>query len=576
MAFLIKHRLRIDARGHDHYSPVGWVPKASNIDVIGPFEAASGEVVFTVCKPDGSDWFEARADLPQLEAGEHKVVELSIFDDTQEITDEGECRFTIQAVSELDGVEELLHDGTFTVRKLADGEFAADNSWLLPFSQVGLDVADEHDGPPLKVTVFLGGTDTDHYMLEGHVFLDGKRLDRAGEISSGWRGSSTRNTWQVSEFTVEFDEVRGWNNLVDQDWNPHWHRLDQNPGTYEVKFLREKKLVRTVAFEVGADGRIKKPKGARIEPNWQDAPQLFTEAERKGDFDGEVSKAVYPKAGFYGDLETAAIDWDLDLMYALCTVGGGDVEGEGEAGPALDDETAEKLQTVVSCGNQYLHTWEAEMAAPDEIDSEHLTACSLIVDFVAEYETKLAALGDAVGDDQLVNLEWAGGETTLGEVTARMRTMLEHAKAHMAGDSADTEAELGPFRALLRNDKLAIFEDHPAPDYRYYTTNKKVIETPEELAEATFWYFDGSTELKGKATVKGTSDTVEVTMDGYRVLGYQFDDDHNTVEEYEEQGEGHNAPKTAFQHDAAEGAAAKPAKKKAAAKKKPAAKKAKK
>jgi hypothetical protein len=575
MAFLIKHRLRIDARGHDYYSPVGWVPKATDVDVIGPFEAASGEVVLTVWKPDGSEWHEVRTDLPQLEAGEHKVVELSVFDAEQEITDEGECRFTLQAVSELDGVEELLHEGTFTVRKLADGEYAADNSWLMPFGLVGLDVADEHDGPPLKVTVFLGGADTDHYMLEGHLFVDGKRLDREGEISGGWRGSSTKNTWQVSEFTVEFDEVRGWNNLADQDWNPQWHRLDQNPGKYEVKFLREKKLVRTVAFEVGKDGRITKPKGARIEPNWQDAPQLWSEAERKGDFDGEVAKAVYPKAGFYGDPDTAAIDWDLDVMYACCTAGD-DADGEGEsAGPELDDETAEKLQKVVSCGNQYLHTWEEEMASPDEIDSDHLTACGLIVDFVAEYETKLADLGDAVGEDHVVNLEWAGGETTLGEVTARMQAMLANAEAHIAGDSADTEAELAPFRAVLRNDKLAIFEDHPAPDHRYYTTNKKVIETPEELAEAAFWYFDGSTEIKGKATVRGTSDTVEVTIEGYRVLGYQFDDDHNTVEEHEEQGEGHNAPKTAFHHDAAE-AAAKPAKKKAAAKKKPAAQKAKK
>jgi hypothetical protein len=41
---------------------------------------------------------------------------------------------------------------------------------------------------------------------------------------------------------------------------------------------------------------------------------------------------------------------------------------------------------------------------------------------------------------------------------------------------------------------------------------------------------------------------VDVTIEGWRVLGWKFDDDGNTLEEFEKQGHGSNAPKSAFQH----------------------------
>ena len=133
---------------------------------------------------------------------------------------------------------------------------------------------------------------------------------------------------------------------------------------------------------------------------------------------------------------------------------------------------------------------------------------------------------------------------TLGEAAPRVLALREMAKAHMGEASGAHEAELAPYRALLANDKLAIFEDHPANSFRYYTVDKHVIETPEELAAASLWFFEGSADIESKGTVDGMQ--VSATTSGWRVLGYAFDDDGVLVDEFETQGVGTSAPKSEF------------------------------
>jgi len=50
--------------------------------------------------------------------------------------------------------------------------------------------------------------------------------------------------------------VRGFNHDTSaNNWSGVFF-LDKNPGSYEIKVLREQKLARSATFEVGADGRI--------------------------------------------------------------------------------------------------------------------------------------------------------------------------------------------------------------------------------------------------------------------------------------------------------------------------------
>jgi hypothetical protein len=202
----------------------------------------------------------------------------------------------------------------------------------------------------------------------------------------------------------------------------------------------------------------------------------------------------------------------------------------------------------VSKAATLIRFWEEDMkkgvnkSDPLSYQSDYLTQCSLVVDDVTAWEKLRADL--SLDDSHAIELD--DGPTTLGEASERVLKLREMAQKNLGGAAQEKEDALAPFRAVLKADKLAIFEDHPANEFRYYTTNKKIIETPEELAKAKFWYFDGVTEFTGKGKVDGVD--VEVTERGYRVLGYKFDAKHKIVDEYEETGRGDNAPKTAFKH----------------------------
>jgi hypothetical protein len=532
---LIKHALRMSAGGNDGYHPEGWNPKL-RLTVMGP-TPPDCELVWTVTKPDGSVWFEHTAPLPELADEEMHTASMQKWDSGTDITDVGTFGFTIRMVMELDGIDELLHDGRFTVTKLDDNEtwYGVDHSSLLTTGLVALDVYDQHDAPKVRAIAFLGGS-VDTYEVEAHIFFEGKRFAKASYMESGYDFTSNDSQTLAREFIAEFDAVRGWNNLTDQGWgDDDWHLLDQNPGGYEIKFTRGGKVNRTMAFQVGDDGRI--VKDDLIEPDGAGRPTLWRTAEIVGAYDGDaVADASAPRA--YGDIETALIDYSSDGMYWFRNDA---VEAEEES--PYDEETAERVESVAGKAFNLLSLWEEDMASGGDpgYRSNFLLQCEVVISDVERFEVAFAAL-DGVADAHPI--EVLGETTTLAEAAQRVTRLAERARQHLGADSAETESVLQPYREILRNDKLAIFEDHPAPDFLYYTAKKHVIETPDELAEASLWCFEGSSDT----SVKGTVDGVEVSgsVSGWRVLGYQFDDDHVLVEEWEVQGSGSSAPKSAF------------------------------
>ena len=177
-------------------------------------------------------------------------------------------------------------------------------------------------------------------------------------------------------------------------------------------------------------------------------------------------------------------------------------------------------------------------------ESQYLLQCEVVRDELGRYAGMREAVA-AVPDETPIEL--FEQSTTVGEIHARVLRMGEFAEQHLAGATQAGEDALAPYRAVLAHDKLAVFEDHPAPDFRYYTTNKKVIESPDELAAAAeYWYFEGTLDMPGTVEVDGR--TAQVSVQGWRVLGWKFDAEGRTVAEFEEQGQGMSAPKSAFQH----------------------------
>lgn len=561
---LIKSSLRISAITANSYSPEGWVPKLSCV-VMGPSPAC--ELVWSVAKPDGSDWLEARAEVPALDEEEGASVDVACWGDEHEIAESGTCAFTLQAVDEIEGVDQRLHEGTFAVGAVSDEgvDVGVPLDWMLPLGLVAFDVHDDTDGPKLLVTAFLGG-DVQTHETEAHLFLGGEKVATSTYTSTTWTNQSTGGAPLGAAVLFEFDTVRAWSNLRETDptWREDDHWLDLHPGDYEVRVARAKKLVRTIAFSIDGSGTL--VTDGRIEPDVHARPTAWFGAVAKGDadvtaVDPEVDPKALERAAYGGDLATAALVWNLRGMYWHRKVA---------AAPdpdALDEETAGALQAVVAHGEGQLRNWEQDLAsgAADRDQCEHV-----IVPGVEAYEQLRRGL--SLGDDHPVTV--LDEAITLGALTERVLALRTAAEAFVQGEVDAHEGALAPFRAVLANDKLAIFEDHPADSFEYLTSNKKVIETPEELADAEYWYFEGLLDLDAEAEVDGERITGKVR--GWRVLGYRFDADGNTVDEWEEQGTGSSSPKSAYQHHKADAVPAKtkaPAKKRAAKKKAPAKKK---
>jgi hypothetical protein len=536
MTTVIKHALRAAASFHGGYRPEGWSPKLK-VDLRGP-SPAGAQLVWTVTRPDGSAWIEHTVDAPELAEDATETVELQSWEDGVDIDEPGTAAFTLRLVSELDGVDEPLHEGSLNVVQLeGDHVYAADNDWFLALAHVCLDTVDESDGPRLKVTTFLKGP-VDAYQVEAHCFHDGTRGAQASDVSTGYTFTSNDGTVIGQEIVATFDDVRGWNNLTDQGWGEDsWHVLSGHDGGYEIKFLREKKVARVVPFTV-TGGRIDAP-GAVESDRWT-GPVIIVDATIEGDADGDHDGTA---AAFYGDATTAAQWASIDDVYAPCTQQTTDktTTDTGDQTVTFDEDA---VQAYFDRMERLLQTWceDMETREPPYDQDAMLQAEAVLREKDGFAEKKVAAEG--VPDDHAVTFN--GEETTIGAMATRTEQLFVLAQKRLDAISGGADDAVAPFEAALANDKLAVMKDHSPPaDYRYQTLKGKVMETPEELAEAEYWFFEGVSETKGKGTVDGTE--VDVTVEGWRVLGWHFDAEGNTLDEWEVQGTGSNAPKSAFE-----------------------------
>lgn len=493
---LVKSSLRVSAVAGDSYSPTGWVPKVGAV-VMGP--TPEFDLVLTVEAPGGGEWHEVRSSVDELAEEEGRYVELCAWGDAHEIADVGRCAFTLRAENEIEGVDEPLHRGAFTAVAAGGGgvDVGVPADWLLPLGLVAFDVHDDKDAPPLRVTVFLGG-DVQTHELQAHLFRDGRKVAETDDVSRPWTATTTAGTPLASEVVFVFDTVRGWNNLREQD--PTWRVddlwLDVEHGDYEVRIARGKKVVRMIGFSIDGNGRL--VTDGRIEPDVAARPTAWLVAAPSGDLDGvDVDVAALEQAAYGGDLATAAIAWSLDGMYwyrAAPTGDGGDGGDGADGGGSAAAPPA--LQALVDEATTLIRNWEDDLAD----DRADVDQCQIIiVPDCDRFEEQRAALD--LPDHEPVTL--LDEPTTLGELTARVLALRDRARAKLAAVQQAHEDALAPYRAVLRNDKLAIFEDYPADGFEYLTSDKKPIGTPEELAAAEYWYFEGVLDLDAEAEIDG-------------------------------------------------------------------------
>lgn len=511
--------------------PEGWNPRL-RVPLRGPVPAGA-ELVWSVARPDGSPWFEHRVPVPELDDQQTTVIDLQRWIDGGDLAEPGMIAFTLRMTSALEGVDVLLHTGSLTAVAL-DGEqrYAIDNDWMLGLGLLCLDAVDEYDAPRLTATLFLKGA-VDPYQLEAHCFHEGRRIARATFVDNRYSFTANDGTVVGQEVTVVFDGVRGWNNLRDSGWGADWHFLDENDGAYQLKLLREAAMSRVIDFAVSG-GRITAT-GA-IEDDAATGPVLLVDAAVEGALDGARRTGGAP--AFYGDAVTAASWASLDAVYARR------IEAAA-SGPAVDPETTVELQAFVDRAERLLATWESGfVGVAPPFDVGQVLAAEAVLREQADYSLLRDQVATVPGERTVVVVSES---TTIGRVRERMETLFTAAEDRLSGAAQAADDELAPFRAVLTGDKLAIFEEHPADAFLYTTTDRRVIETPEELAAAEYWYFEGPIDVPSTATVNGVA--LKVSVQGWRVLGWRFDDSGAILDEFEVQGPGSSAPKSAFQHD---------------------------
>ncbi len=544
MTSVSKHLLRIGLSTFGGYHAEGWHPTLSTV-LVGPTPAAA-RLEWRVVRPDGVVWFEQRMPAPLLGAREAATLDLRPTEDVGDLDSEGVIGFTLRLVSELDGVDELLHDGSARVVALpGEHRFAVDHDGLLPRGFLALDTPDEPDAPRLWVTAFVPG-DAEAWEFEAHLVRDGRRVAQAD--SSDTRHAFTANDGEVvgRELAFRFDAVRGWNNLRDSGWGGDWLLLDESDGHFEVKLVRETAVAHVLSFDV-VHGRIVARGLVEADPSY--GAVIEVEASLPAGVargDGISS--------FYGDAANAVGPLTLDDLYAVRVAADPDPQPEpstdadtesapgGTPGGGLDATAGAALRAYFDRAERLLLTWEADMieTRPPFEFAQVLTAEAVLAERPG-YET-LCDAASVIPDDHPVEL--AGEATTIGGLRVRVDAMFAAAEARISGAQQETSDALAPYRALLSGDKLAVFEEHPADAFLYTTTDRRVIETPEEIAAAEYWYFEGPADLPSTATVDGVQ--IKVTVQGWRVLGWRFAADHSIVEEFETQGHGSSAPKSAF------------------------------
>ncbi|ARJ06970.1 hypothetical protein GCM10010988_23130 [Cnuibacter physcomitrellae] len=367
-----------------------------------------------------------------------------------------------------------------------------DGSWLvrppaLPAGHLLVQASADEDAPWVAATAWVPG-EVDEYSVYAGLRYDGDVLPVSLEVDS------VRLAGGASRVRVESPALRAWL-LADYSDSDEWHELFENPGEYALEVGGS-----TIEFSV-VDGVLRTGGPAELDL----AGDLVLFADDRPVWGGVVAHPTDVRSWYERFLDFGS-------------EGGSDDTGSNDAAGSSAEARAaiESVQTHVG-------TYRDDLAAGGG-SLDHDQVDYALSDFLPLRE-RITALRASEPDD--LDLAAAAGE--LDELIAL-------AERFLRGESDEVEALLAPFRAVLRADKLAICLDRPPHEYRYLTSGKREISTPEELAAAPVWYFEGG----------GTEGGLLLEVSSWSVIGFHFAPDHTLTDRTETSGLGASAPSSAF------------------------------
>jgi hypothetical protein len=296
-----------------------WVPRVAFL-IAGPLEGGS-QLVINVSKPDGSAWLSEPLETPELVAGAWGTVTLPELGESKAISQSGSCGFQIVLKNALTGAKKPLFSGRFLVKTLKDRfdkspgavEFYVDQDWNLPLGYLGMNLQLDEEAPVLEIRLWLRGTpemleSTVAYILyKGQQIASSKHLGAGGSTDEIYLTHDAHLTtpgqnagdpsWIRLKLTcVKVRLYRDQSKLSANNYSSR-HFLATNPGTYELKLLRDGKPIRSATFTVDAKGLVVNDgMGARLGTPW-----YFLPIKIEPGAEPAASAVAYKTGAFYGN-----------------------------------------------------------------------------------------------------------------------------------------------------------------------------------------------------------------------------------------------------------------------------------
>jgi hypothetical protein len=307
----------VNHRDEDAWS---WAPRIK-FNVLGPITSGS-QFSVEFFMPSGRPWVKYDCRTPEVEAGKIGNLEGGYgipYNELRAIREIGTFTFKIQMRNELAGTSTTAFSGRFNVKKFHVGpdlpktkenfEYYVDHDWQLPIgycwyprpyrSADGVDYYDDY--APLFAAFWFKGATTTERDLAAYLFHDGKEISNT-KLHGHSVNDSVINTSVVNSpyeyLLARFEFTNVFAFAQDKGAHPGYY-LDQNPGQYEVKVLRQGQLARVLRFSVGTDGKI--ADNGIANANGILGPRLIFPAQVMGDTDGTWESAAWKTEALYGN-----------------------------------------------------------------------------------------------------------------------------------------------------------------------------------------------------------------------------------------------------------------------------------
>lgn len=280
-----------------------WTPTVT-FRLMGPVDS-SANITVEYTNPNGTAWVTARCKLySSIEEGKNfrfdfcgKDIEAS-----KAINQTGVFKFQIKLSDPLSGTNKTLYTGKFTIGKILynlDGtpdknkqfHYFVDNDFRLGYAFVSNYIDTDIN---LYSEFWVKNKIMNYADINGYLFYNGKQVAEAS--------GSFPLKLHPKENPKECFEIVGLQFPVlmeksESATDGGQFKVYQNAGEYEVKLMRDKKLIRSIKFSVGKDGKlVSNNVGKEVIGD----AGILVPAQILGTIDGNYNKLAW-KEGIFGN-----------------------------------------------------------------------------------------------------------------------------------------------------------------------------------------------------------------------------------------------------------------------------------